>query len=133
MACAHLKQFPTPYHFSGWTASPGPRDGAGQCKPLGECLEKIMKTFSDDNLYGSGLNRKDWYLFCNILLPFLHAQNIREIEIPVVPEHLRSHVFMEAIQSFKITGNKEFLDKAGKCLIPSSKIPFEWYVAVTKA
>ncbi|MBE0672704.1 MAG: hypothetical protein IH588_19175 [Anaerolineales bacterium] len=22
--CAHLKQFSTPYHFSGWTASPSP-------------------------------------------------------------------------------------------------------------
>ena len=92
-----------------------------------------MTTFSDDNLYGSGLNRKDWYLLCNILLPFLQTQNISNIEIAVVPEHLRSHPFMEAIRAFKDTGDKVFLDKAGKCLIPSSKKPFDWYVAVTKS
>jgi hypothetical protein len=34
-ACGNLKQFPTPYHFSGWTASPGPQDRAGNVKSLG--------------------------------------------------------------------------------------------------
>jgi hypothetical protein len=100
---------------------------------LGGFLETIMKTFSDDNLYGSGLNRKDWYLLRNILLPFLQTQNISKIEIAVVPKHLHSHPFMEAIQTFKDTGNKAFLDEAGKCLIPSSEKPFDWYVAVTKS
>ncbi len=28
-------QFSMPWHFSGWTASPSPRDGVGNVKPLG--------------------------------------------------------------------------------------------------
>jgi len=92
-----------------------------------------MKTPSDSNIAGSGLNRQDWYILCNILMPFLHSKNISEIEIPEVPEHLVNHPFMEAIKAFKDTGNDEFLDKAGKSLVPSAKEPFEWYLAVTKS
>ena len=92
-----------------------------------------MKTISNENIAGSGLNRQDWHILCNILLPFLHVKHISEIEIPQVPEHLIHHPFMEAIKAFKDTGNDEFLDKAGKCLVPSAKEPFGWYLAVTKS
>jgi len=84
-------------------------------------------------MYGSGLNYQDWYTFCYILLLFIHAEHLGDIEIAEVAEHLSNHPFMEAIKAFKETGKDEFLDKAGKCLIPSSKEPFDWYLAVTKS
>lgn len=94
---------------------------------------KDMKTFSEDNIYGSGLTRKEWYIMRDILLPFLHTKNREEIEIPQVPENLIYHPFMEAIRAFKNTGKDEFLDKAGKCLVPPIHEPFGWYIVITKS
>jgi hypothetical protein len=91
-----------------------------------------MKTISDNNIYGSGLNRQDWYTLCNILLPFLHTKDFSEIEIPEVPEHLKHHPFMEALKAFKNSGDDQFLDKAGKSLVPTDE-PFGWYLVVTKS
>ncbi len=92
-----------------------------------------MATSSDDNMYGSGLNRQDWYSLCNVLSQFLEVKDPSKVEIPEVPAHLKHHAFMEAIRSFEETGDDRFLDKAGKCLVPSAKEPFGWYLAVTKS
>jgi hypothetical protein len=104
---------------------------SGRLRPCWGADLQNMKTSSDNNVYGSGLNLQDWIILSGILLPFLHAKNLDQIEIPQVPEHLIHHPFMEAIRIFKDTGNDEFLDKAGQCLVPTDK-PFGWYVAVTK-
>ncbi len=83
------------------------------------------------NVYKSGLDADDWICLRNVIWPFIHAEDIKSIPIVDVPDHLKEHRVVKFIRMYKETGNDEYLDKAGQCLIPTTK-PFGWYLPLTK-
>ena len=85
----------------------------------------------DDNYCNSGLNETDWKILRDVIWPFIHAKDPEKVEILNVPERLLNHPLMNYIRQYKETGNENYLDMAGKCLIPTTE-PFGWYVPLTK-
>jgi len=85
----------------------------------------------EENVYKSGLNEADWCALRDVIWPFIHAKDPSKVNIPNVPQHLKNHPLVKQIQKYKETGNEKYLDKAGKCLIPTKEF-FGWYVSLTK-
>lgn len=94
-------------------------------------MDNSDNAISQTNVYHSGLNITDWKLLRDVLWPFLHAKDPSLVEIPEVPEHLAAHPLVQNIHGYKETGDIEYLDEAGNCLIPS-EVRFGWYTVLTK-
>ena len=47
--------------------------------------------FSEDNLYGSGLPRDDWYLLRNAILRAAHDSQSPSADFDLLPERLQLH------------------------------------------
>ncbi|MCL6592326.1 MAG: hypothetical protein K6U80_20575 [Firmicutes bacterium] len=91
-----------------------------------------MATNFDNDVYGSGLQREDWYALLKFMMPFIHCKDPSIVEIPSIPEHLKDHPLVRAIYNYRSTGDDSYLDQAGRFLCPTDK-PFGWYVVLTKS
>jgi hypothetical protein len=90
---------------------------------------------SEDNLFGSGLSRADWYVFCGQVVPHYSFREGRfvppdEIDVPSVPEHLTNHTVAKLVRKYHATGESEYLDRAGQALVPGNK---HWWLVITKS
>lgn len=85
----------------------------------------------NENIYNSGLNRDDWQSLRDAIWPFVHARTPSDIAIAEVAQHLADHPLINLIKKYKETGDENYLDQAGRYLIPSEE-PFGWYVPLTK-
>lgn len=80
----------------------------------------------------SGLPSEDWCALRDVLLPFLHAEQPAQVGMPEgLPAHLVEHPLVGLVRRYRETGDKSFLDAAGRLLIPTEE-PFAWYLALTK-
>jgi hypothetical protein len=84
-----------------------------------------------NNIYGSGLNEKDWRMLLDVFWPFIHANEPAKVEIPKYPPRFENHPIIIAIKRYQQFGRKEDLDIAGQGLCPSDT-PFGWYLPLTK-
>ena len=89
---------------------------------------------SDDNLYGSGLNRADWSALRGQVVPHYSFRDGKfvppqEIDVPPVSEHLADHPVAKLVQKYRATGESKYLDRAGQTLVPGNKL---WWLVTTK-
>jgi hypothetical protein len=92
-------------------------------------------TQSDDDMYGSGLNRADWYVLCGQVVPHYSFRGGKfvppnEIDVPPVPEHLANHKVANLVRKYRATGESDFLDRAGQTLVPGNEL---WWLVITKS
>jgi hypothetical protein len=90
---------------------------------------------SDDDVYGSGLNRADWYALRGQVDPHFSSRDgelipLDEIDVPSLPEHLTSHPVAKLVRKYRATGESKYLDRAGKALVPGNKL---WFLVLTKS
>jgi hypothetical protein len=90
---------------------------------------------ADDNLYGSGLNRADWYALAALVVPhyaFRDGELIPPAEIAPaqLPPRLAGHPVAELVRRYRATGNRDLLDQAGHLLVPDCE---NWWLVLTKA
>lgn len=84
------------------------------------------------NFDGGGLSLEDWLSLRDAIWPFLHAEFPARIEMPQgLPAHLTSHPLVGLIRRYRETGDSQYLDQAGRLLIPTDQ-PFGWYLPLTK-
>jgi hypothetical protein len=87
---------------------------------------------ASSDVYGSGLNDADWLALRDAIWPFLHTADPSSVEMSTtLAAHLRDHSVVEMIRRFQATNRAEYLDEAGRLLIPTDQ-PFGWYNALTK-
>ncbi len=86
-------------------------------------------------MYGSGLNRIDWYALCGQVVPHYSFRDGKfvppeEIDLPAVSEHLANHTVAKLVHKYRATGESKYLDRAGQTLVPGHK---HWWLVITKS
>jgi hypothetical protein len=92
-------------------------------------------TQSEDDVYGSGLNRADWYALRGQVDPYYSSRDGKfippdEIDAPSVPDHLTNHIVARLVRKYRATGERKYLDRAGKTLVPGCKL---WWLVISKS
>jgi len=101
---------------------------------------RTLSASSEGNVYGSGLNRADWYALRNLVDPHLNSRDGKlvppeEIDPPPLPEHLVDHPVAKFVQKYRATGKTRYLDRAGETLVPfrDPRQRKQWYLVLTKS
>ena len=71
-------------------------------------------TFSENDIYGSGLNREDWYLLRDAVLFASHNSPVTAAAstgFDALPDRLRSHEVGQIVASHVIDGSMHLLRK----------------------
>jgi hypothetical protein len=89
----------------------------------------------DENLYGSGLNRVDWYELAGQIVPhyaFRDGRLVspREVDPAPLPLHLSEHPVAKLVNQYRMTGDNDLLDQAGQLLVPGNE---HWWLIITKS